>query len=105
MRKVYFHIGFGKTGSSSIQTYLSANPIQQSVVNEKFLYCCFEKNGAIISGDQVTKGAQATPLKYLSSFPDAAEWHDTSVAKSELDKIFDQGFIPVFSQEDWGRWA
>lgn len=105
MRKVYFHIGFGKMGSSSLQTYLSANPIQQSTANERLLYCCFQEDGSIISGAQVTEGARMAPLKYLSSFPDAAEWQNASAARGELDKIFEQGFVPIFSQEDWGRRA
>ncbi len=105
MRKVYFHIGFGKTGSSSLQAYLSLNPTLQSGKDEKLLYCCFQKDGTVISGDQITEGARATPLKYLSSLPDAAEWLDASLAKNNLDDIFQQGFTPVFSQEDWGRRA
>jgi len=105
MRKAYFHIGFGKTGSSSLQAYLSANPIHLTANNEKLLYCSFQRDGTILHGDKIAACAQQSPLKYEASFPDAAEWQDASLARKELDRIFEQGYTPIFSQEDWGRRA
>jgi len=104
-RKIYFHIGFGKTGGSSLQSYLSFNSIHQTNKQEKLLYCCFDRDGRVFYGDEVSKMAKLSPLKYVASAPDIAELPDISVAKQELDKLFSQGFTPVFSQEDWGRRA
>jgi len=106
MRKVYFHIGFGKTGSSSLQAYLSFNPLHEiKATQEKLLYCSFEKNGKLLHGNELIEAAQNSPLKYSSSYPGIAEFGDLGVVKAEIDKIFEQGFTPIFSQEDWGRRA
>ena len=106
MRKAYFHIGFSKTGSSSLQGYLSFNPVHETrKTHEKLMYCSFEKGGKIIYGEDLLKSAISTPLKYSSSFSGIAEQLENSKTKLELDKIFEQGVTPIFSQEDWGRTA
>ena len=103
-RKIYFHIGFGKTGSSSLQSFLSYNPALTFLdTQEKILYCCFNNDGSIRSGSDLTKKAANTPLNYVSSYPKIALIPSLSKTKDELEKIFSAGYIPFFSQEDWGR--
>jgi len=105
MRKIIFHIGFGKTGSSSLQAYLSANPIHQTKTQENLLYCCFHNDDTILHGDAIIRKARSSPIKYVASNPNIAEQADNSETKYQLDKILRQDFIPIFSQEDWGRRA
>jgi hypothetical protein len=106
MRKVYLHIGFGKTGSSSLQSFLSFNPeFQHPETNEKLLYCCILEDGKIVFGDELKRRAKKNPSKYLSSAPEIANMETIDALRSELDRIFEKGYTPIFSQEDWGRRA
>lgn len=103
-KKIYIHIGIGKTGSSSLQTFLSFNPVlQTSDPREKILYCSFNKDGGISFGKKLTDLAESSPLKYVSSFPKIANVTNLSKTKSELANILSDGYTPIFSQEDWGR--
>ena len=102
MRKVYLHIGLGKTGSSSLQSFLSFNPeFQHPETNEKFLYCAILKEGKIIFGDELKRRAERTPLKYFASAPAIANMESLDVLKSELDRLFQAGYTPIFSHESW----
>lgn len=106
LRKIYFHIGFGKTGSSSLQSYLSYNSEHiASENNEKLLYCSFLRDGGIVYGEELTNSAARTPLKYIASYPAIAEVENLTKVRETLDDIFDRGYTPIFSQEDWGRRA
>lgn len=104
MRKVYLHIGFGKTGSSSLQSFLSFNPeFQHTETNEKLLYGCILEDGKIIYGDELKRRAEKSPLKYFASAPSIANLEILPVLKSELDKIFEEGYTPIFSHESWWK--
>jgi hypothetical protein len=104
MRKVYLHIGFGKTGSSSLQSYLSFNPeFQNPEKNEKLLYCCILEDGKIIFGDELKKCAERSPLKYFASAPGIAKVEILPMLKSELDRLFEAGYTPIFSHESWSK--
>lgn len=106
MRKVYLHIGAAKTGSSSLQSFLSFNPeFQHPETNEKFLYCCILENGKIIFGDELKRRADESPLKYAMSANVFANPQILDVLKSELDRIFETGCTPIFSSEGWLRRA
>jgi hypothetical protein len=106
MRKIYLHIGCGKTGSSSLQSFLSFNPeIQHPETHEKLLYCCILKDGSILFGDELKRRAARSPMKYLASDPTIANMGSLDVLKSELDGIFERGYTPIFSQENWSRRA
>ncbi len=102
MRKVYLHIGFGKTGSSSLQSYLSFNPeFKHPEKNEKLLYCCILEDGKIIFGERLKQRAKRSLLKYLASAPEIANIEILPVLKSELDRLFEAGYTPIFSHEGW----
>lgn len=102
--KIYIHIGFGKTGSSSIQSFLSFNPnLGMSGLHEKLLYCCFNNDGGISFGKELSNLAMNSPLKYTSSSPEVACFTNLTKTRDQLDKIFSAGYTPIFSQEDWGR--
>lgn len=104
MRKAYFHIGFGKTGSSSLQSYLSFNPeLRPPETKEKLIYCCFLKDGRVLFGDELRQRAQQSPFNYCASVAAVAKMGGMDYLKAEVDRIYEAGYIPIFSQEDWGR--
>jgi hypothetical protein len=105
MRKAYFHIGFGKTGTSSLQSFLSFNPLHYSPGSgETLLYCCFDNKGRIFTKKELQKRAANSPLKYVSSYP-AITKLTGEIRTQALDALWEEGYTPVFSQEDWGRQA
>lgn len=104
--KIYFHIGFGKTGSSALQSYLSFNS-EHGFQNSKgkLLYCSFKKNGDIVFGDKLKEEAERSSLKYIASDPEIAQKWSHRRTRQQLSKILKAGYTPLFSQEDWGRRA
>jgi hypothetical protein len=104
LTKVYWHIGFGKTGSSALQSSLSLDG--RSVKNqlgENLLYCSIQSDGRILSGRRLMKLAANSPQQYIASDPEIADRNITENLRRSLKKIFNAGYTPVFSQEDWGR--
>lgn len=104
MNKVVLHIGFGKTGSSSLQSYLSLNPVHEKD-GRKLLYCGLETDGHVRHGEELRRAASNTPLGYVSSLPDVSKTGNLQRTKAEIGELTQAGFIPIFSQEDWGRRA
>lgn len=106
MRRAYFHIGFGKTGSSSIQAFLSQRTYLTGD-GELLEYCAFSKQGQILRGEVLRQAALKSPLGYVASDPLVNTYDADAVrtAKEGIDKVFAEGRTPVFSQEDWGRGA
>lgn len=103
MRKIYLHVGFGKTGSSALQSYLSLNQLPCSRGGESFVYCSAERSGRVIYGDALRVEAESSALKYCASAPDLARSSAVDDISLALDRIFEAGGTPVLSQEDWGQ--
>ena len=64
--KTYIHIGLDKSGSSSIQQYLSENAYFKNSQNKLIEYKCLTKNG-VLKGDEIKDSSQKEPSGYLSS--------------------------------------
>jgi hypothetical protein len=101
-KKIYLHIGFGKTGSTSLQFFLFSNPeLQTSDHQEKILYCAFNLDGSISTFKKITC-MKKRPAGHYLSHPGIANIADLSKTKNDLDKILSAGYTPIFSQEAWG---
>ena len=105
MNRVILHIGFGKTGSSSLQSYLSFHTLHENA-GKKLLYCCLAQDGHVLHGEELTEAAGKTLLGYVSSVPDVSQIGSHHQARKEIGELVRAGYTPFFSQEDWGRrWA
>lgn len=102
MRKAVFHIGNGKTGSTSLQSFLSFNASLDGA-EDAYEYCAIRPNGAVESGDWILQEAERSVLNNAVSSPDIATLEDTSLLQSGLEEIWNRGKVPIFSQEDWFR--
>ncbi len=101
-RKIILHVGVGKTGSSSLQSFLSFSPYLVSADGkQEFIYCCFNQNGGISAGTDLTKLAGCSLLQYSASETDIARAEHIPQTKSDLEEIFSAGCTPIFSQEGW----
>ncbi|TPK22360.1 hypothetical protein FJ872_07060 [Mesorhizobium sp. B2-5-9] len=56
MANVVFHIGFGKTGSSSLQAYLSRTAGDR-LGDSSFVYCAIDRDGEVLSGEELSRRA------------------------------------------------
>ena len=106
MRKVYLHIGPEKQEARPYSHTFRFNPeFQNPETNEKFLYCCIQNDGKIIFGDKLKRYAEQHPLKYRSTAVEIPNMVNLEVLKNELDRIFDNGYTPIFSCEGWFNMA
>ena len=89
------HIGFGKTGSSSIQRYLS----KYDLTGTDIVYCALDEQGGLITGEALRAQARRSVAGYVSS----AALSPSGDPVSAIKRIRNQGNIPLLSQEDWSR--
>jgi hypothetical protein len=91
------HIGFGKTGTSSIQRYLCEHDLNGTNI----VYSVLNEQGEIFVGETLRALARRGVLGYVSSTPLSASGDPVRAIKA----MREQGNIPLFSQEDWSRTA
>lgn len=103
MAQIVLHIGFGKTGTSSIQRYLSRCGTDR-IGNTRYVYCAFDHKGRVMLGGRIRRTAKINQVGYVSSTT-RIPLDEAAVGRlgMELAGLLRQGRIPVFSQEDWGR--
>lgn len=100
MPDAILHIGFGKTGTSSIQKHLSAHAADR-IPGTNIVYCAWTREGALLCGNAITAAAAREPLGYISSTPIVPPTL-TGLARG-IAKIHESGLTPILSQEDWAR--
>jgi hypothetical protein len=100
MKKVILHIGFGKTGSSTIQTFLSQQP--ELLGKSNYEYCVVKDDGSVIGSEEIRQTSLKNAFGYLSS---AIAIHGAEFQvdrmRSGLQSILDRGLVPIMSQEFW----
>jgi len=102
MSRMVFHVGFGKTGTSSLQSFLSRHAAGR-LGNSPYVYCALEADGNIRMGEELASKARRSTLGYVSSAPSIALTANTQLLRTGLADLAEQGIIPVCSQEDWSR--
>lgn len=102
MTDAVFHVGFGKTGTSSLQTFLTETA-DANLGNSPFAYCAIEPGGAVLSGIDLVRKGKKSVLGYISSTTNISENLNLAMVKAGLDSISHRGHIPVLSQEAYGR--
>jgi len=104
MKTIYLHIGFGKSGSSALQAYLSCNALHKDGA-QSLAYCCLREDGMVLSGAALEAAASKHALRYLTSISDVSLISNIGRTKKDLDRVLAAGRTAIFSQEDWGRRA
>lgn len=104
MANAIFHIGFGKTGTSSIQASLCQNEELFSE-NQAYKYLVVSEEGEILSNEKVRYLSGKNGLGYCSSTPNFADLKNLREIGKQVEEYNRRGITPVFSQEDWARRA
>ncbi|MDO9107165.1 MAG: hypothetical protein Q7U57_19660 [Methylovulum sp.] len=106
MKKLYIHAGFGKCGSSSIQTFLSRHK-QFSCTNGDHLVYAARLGNRLFFGDELLKMADQRPQGYSESLPFSAVKTATpdeyfNAVGGQLLGLLEQSHV-VLSQESWSN--
>ena len=103
--KIILHVGMPKCGSSALQTFLSSNEFIR-LAGHRYGYAAIQKEGHVISGDNLVKRAERNKFGYCDSIPSRGlhEFTDSEQARAskalkELSKKYD---TLILSCEDWG---
>lgn len=91
------HIGFGKTGTSSIQHYLCEHDLSGTDI----VYCRLNERGELLTGEKLRAAARRSILGYVNSTPSSVSGDPVAAIKA----LRQEGKIVLLSQEDWGRTA
>lgn len=97
---IVIHAGMGKTGTSSLQTFLSLNA-DQTLGNTGYRYCAIMRDGNVLSGRDLKTSALSSRIGYVSSFHDIPGPQELSRAADQLNELFRCGVTPIVSQENW----
>lgn len=102
MIKAILHIGAGKCGSSSIQSYLSGNPYFDGN-NCSYEYVSIKRNGRLMRAAAVQRAAAKSVYGYDASVS-AREFASPEALASlsaQFRSVADDGRVPVMSFEGW----
>ena len=100
--RTYIHIGLDKSGSSSIQQYLSENAYFKNSQNKLIEYKCLTKNG-VLNGDQIKDSSHKEPSGYLSSIGLNKLADFSSKEFDDLKFLNDVDNDLIYSCEGWYR--
>lgn len=100
MSDLIVHIGFGKTGTSSLQEYLSFHGVDR-IDDTNFCYASWSQDGRFIFGNALKEAAIASPHRYVVSTPSLPSSFRGLV--EGILKLKSMGLVPILSQEDWAR--
>ncbi len=98
MTECVLHIGFGKTGTSALQTHLCRHPELGTPRGHHYVVV---DRGAVAAGDQIRATSTSFP-HYVASEPDLWGRADLEAVGRKLEAVGRRG-VPVLSQEDWSR--
>lgn len=102
--RIIIHIGAGKCGSSSLQSALSAMPLQKSRDGRQYEYVAMNR-GMLLRGNKISEQARKSPFGYCA-FPLAGGNGDNihavlSAANSIQKMVNHEGVVPILSCEGW----
>ena len=96
MPDAVLHIGFSKTGSSSLQAFLS----QGGLAGTGYEYAVIDEDGSVASGETLRQRAMRARQGYVAS-RGRLDGIDTELTRKGLAAIRGHGRIPVLSSEGW----
>lgn len=99
-RPCILHIGFGKTGTSALQGYLSRHPVVDAPQRHRYVAI---HGGRVLHGDEMAEAAAAAPAGYVASIPHLWERDDLEDVVGRLAAAVPADCRPILSQEGWGR--
>jgi len=100
MSNCIMHIGFGKTGTSSLQAYLTDHPYV-SGSQHKYQYAAILRNGEVAQGARLSRMKTDSVVDYVVSVPDLDQVE--ALSSFPLKGVLASEVLPIFSQEDWAR--
>lgn len=98
--KVILHIGASVCGGSSLQRFLSINPILPLKTGGRLIYTTVNKNGEILAGNKVRQLAKLTVSGFVSSAP--LGFVTRNAFKLTVPSAKD-GDVVVLSSEGWRK--
>jgi hypothetical protein len=103
MTNLVLHIGFGKTGSSSIQHHLTEHG-SDVIAKTNHIYCVADANGNVVHGDKLRAIARTTGVNYAASSTTIPS-SDSQIRRfaASIARYNARGMTPVLSQEAWGQ--
>jgi hypothetical protein len=90
------HIGFGKTGTSSLQSFLSTG----GLADTQYEYCAIDPDGEVLVGSTLRARTARSEFGYTASAHYLGRI-DHQRVRVGLAAIRDRGKIPILSQEYW----
>ena len=100
-KKIIFHIGAGKSASSTIQTFLSENPILYQNDKPKKIKYFVINNEKILYGEQIKKLASESVYNYISSPRLSVIKNKFFQSLKHIFEIIKDDEIPILSNEAW----
>lgn len=104
MSKLYLHIGFGKCGSSALQTALTLNHTLHAA-DRTIKYAAIIPRQLVISGKQLKEYADCQPHGYANSIPALATFYHKKNVIEKFRKALGGDNDWILSQEGWNRRA
>ncbi len=95
--RLYLHIGFGKCGSSALQSFLSSSPVTRNE-GKIYEYAVLTERGRLIRRAELKALAEASLVGYLNSSPRVANFAKASAA---VNRLLERDINLILSHEHW----
>lgn len=101
MRELIVHIGASKCASSTVQGFLSLNPVM-AAGGRTYVYACLDNNGAVLHGEELAEAGRHSVFGYAASYV-AFDWvEQLGQGLRQIADIFDGDESVIISNE--GFW-